>query len=85
MSPKFPKSTSPSTKDEIYALLERHLIEEYLKSKGYSLEDLKTLPEKEVQELKKQASTYASGKLSEIENRARFAEDLHRAGHSLES
>ena len=85
MSTKFPNSTLPATADEIHALLERCLIEEYLKSKGYTPEGLKTLPENEAQQLKREASTYASGKLSEIEIRARFTEDLHDAGHSVVS
>jgi hypothetical protein len=85
MSTKFPNITLPANADEIHALLERCLIEEYLKRKGHTRESLKSLPNEEAHQTMKEASTYASGKLSEIEIRARFTEDLHDAGHSVES
>ena len=85
MSTKNPKNNLPATEKDIDELLERCLIDEYLKSKGHTLESLKDLPEHEAHQLKTEASTYASGKLSEIEIRARFVQDLHDAGHSLES
>ena len=75
----------PTTEEEIHALLERCLIEEYLKSKGHTRESLKRLPDDETHQIMKEASTYASGKLSEIEIRARFTRDLQDSGHSLES
>lgn len=85
MSTKLLNNTMPNTEEEIHALLERCLIEEYLKSKGHTRESLKRLPDDEAHQMMRDASTYASGKLSEIEIRARFTEDLHDAGHSLES
>ena len=79
------KNTSPAeSEEETHALLERCLIDEYLKNKGYTREGLKSLPGEVAHQLMKEASTYASGKLSEIEIRARFTEDLHDASHSLE-
>lgn len=74
----------PETENEIHALLERCLIEEYLKSKGHTHESLESLSEAEAFQLKQEASTYASSKLAEIEIRARFTEDIHDAGHSVE-
>jgi hypothetical protein len=65
--------------DEIHAFLEKALIEAYLKGKGYTLEDLKSLSEEEAGLLKKEASTYASNKLAEIELRAHFVHELHDA------
>jgi hypothetical protein len=65
--------------DEIQAFLEKTLIEAYLKGKGYSLEDLKELPEAEARQLKTEASTYASNKLAEVELRAHFVHKLHDA------
>ncbi len=59
------------------ALLERALIEEYLKQQGYSLAKLKTLPKDAAEKLMKEASKFASLKLEEIEDRARFVEELH--------
>ena len=85
MSTKLLNNTTPHTEEEIHALLERCLIEEYLKGKGHTRESLKRLPDDEAHQMMRDASTYASGKLSEIEIRARFTEDLHDAGHSLES
>ena len=85
MSTKEIKKTSPTeSEEEIHALLERCLIDEYLKNKGYTRISLKSLPDEVAHQLMKEASTYASGKLSEIEIRARFTEDLHEASHSLE-
>ena len=84
MSIKFPNDALPATADEIHALLERCLIDEYLKSKGHTRESLKNLPGEEAHRTMKEASTYASGKLSEIEIRARFAADLQDTGRSLE-
>jgi len=46
---------------------------------------LKSLPKNEADQILREASTFASGKLAEIEIRAHFAEDLHGAGHSIES
>ena len=82
---EIPKTTPREAEEEIHALLEKCLIEEYLKSKGHTQESLRTLPEDEAQHLKKEASIFASNKLAEIEIRARFIRDLHSASSSLES
>jgi hypothetical protein len=68
----------PITED-IHAFLEKTLIEAYLQGKGYTLDDLKRLPEKEVKQIMKEASTYASSKLAEVELRAHFVQELHDA------
>ena len=85
MTTKALNNNLTAAKEEIHALLERCLIEEYLKSKGHTQESLRALPENEAQHLKKEASIFASNKLAEIEIRARFTQDLHDAGSSLES
>jgi len=85
MSNNIHENTLPTTLDGIHALLEHCLIEEYLKSKGHTKESLKSLPKNEADQLLREASTYASGKLAEIEIRAHFTEDLHDAGHSVET
>lgn len=59
------------------AMLEKALIEAYLQGKGYTLEDLKSLPEDTAEKLMKEASQYASLKLEEVEARARFIKELH--------
>ena len=65
--------------DEIHAFMEKTLIEAYLKGRGYTLEDLKDLPEAEARQLKAEASTYASNKLAEVELKAHFVRELHDA------
>ncbi|MBE0672227.1 MAG: hypothetical protein IH588_16735 [Anaerolineales bacterium] len=66
------------------ALLEKALIEEYLKEKGYSHEDLKKLPAELVEKLMKEASQYASLKMEEVKARAHFVKELHDDASSLE-
>ena len=66
------------------ALLENALIEEYLKEKGYSHEDLKKLPADLVEKLMKEASQYASLKMEEVEARAHFVKELHDDASALE-
>ena len=56
--------------------LERELISEYLKNKGYRLKDLKNLPQEEAKRLMKEACQYASLKLAEIEARAGFSHKI---------
>ncbi len=54
------------------ALLERSLIDEFLQAQGVSLGTLHTLPAAQADALLKDASRYASGRLMEVESRARF-------------
>ncbi|HNA88895.1 MAG TPA: hypothetical protein PK414_08230, partial [Anaerolineales bacterium] len=49
------------------AMLEKALIEEFLKQKGYTHDDLKKLPADLVEKLMKEASQYASLKMEEVE------------------
>lgn len=65
--------------DDIHPLLEKLLIETYLKGKGYTLDGLKGLPKEEAKQLMKAASIYASGKLAEVEVKARLMQVLHDA------
>jgi hypothetical protein len=60
-----------------HAQLERALIEEHLRGQGWSLARLHELPEAEARQLMAEASLYASIRLTEIENRARFVHDVH--------
>jgi hypothetical protein len=66
------------------ALLERALIEEYLKEKGYTHEELKKLPAELVEKLMKEASQYASLKMEEVEARAHLVKELHDDASPLE-
>jgi hypothetical protein len=56
--------------------LETKYVTEYLKQKGFALEDLKALPGDEAHQLMKEACQYASLKLAEVESRARFRDKI---------
>ena len=76
MLDKTAHNTHDNSNEEIHAELEKSLISEYLKRKGYTKESLNKLPEDEAYRIIVEASTYASGKLAEIENRARYTQNL---------
>ena len=73
------KNKTIVSSDEIHAFMEKTLMEAYLKGKGYTLEELKDLPEADARQLKTEASTYASNKLAEVELKAHFIRELHDA------
>jgi hypothetical protein len=56
--------------------LERHLVEDYLQSKGYHKEDLAGLPKAEAKVLMREACTYASLKLAELEAKSQFRDEI---------
>jgi hypothetical protein len=56
--------------------LERQLINDYLQSKGYSRQDLVTLPREQARALMCAACTYASLKLAEVEARSQFRKKI---------
>lgn len=56
--------------------LEMVYVAEYLKSKGVALADLQHLPDARVSELMKEASQYASVKLTNLELRAGMVHEL---------
>lgn len=66
------------------AMLEKALIEEFLKQKGYTHDDLKKLPAELVEKLMKEASQYASLKMEEVQARAHFVKELHDDASALE-
>ena len=70
--------------DDPNALLENALIEEYLREKGYTREDLKKLPTDLVEKLMREASRYASLKMEEVEARAHLVKELHDDASPLE-
>ena len=61
------------------ASLETALIAEFLARKGQTLETLRDLPSDQALTLLEDASSYASGRLAEIEARAHLQHDLHGA------
>ncbi len=85
MSAETHKKVFPARGDETRSLLEKGLIDEYLGKRGYDRGSLKKLPEDEARRLMTEASIYASGKLTEIETKARFKQDIKGVGSSQES
>lgn len=65
--------------EDPHILIEKALVEEYLREQGYSLAQLKDLPDEQANHLMIEASKYASLKLEEIESRAHFIETLHHS------
>lgn len=63
--------------DDPLAQLERAFIAEYLHDRGLTLAALQELPEEQANALLREASLSASGRLSEVESRAHFVDDLH--------
>jgi len=61
--------------------LERKLVEEYLQSQGYRIEDLHKLPEEKVKELMTEACRFASLKLAELEAKSHFREHIRAPSH----
>jgi hypothetical protein len=59
------------------AELERALIEEFLEKRGHTPASVRDLPEDEQHTLLREASFYASMRLSEVESRAHYIDDLH--------
>lgn len=57
--------------------LERALIDEFVRARGYDPLKLADLPEEERKTLLKDASVYASGKLMEVEARSHFLDEIH--------
>ena len=62
--------------DEPHAGLERALIAEFLAERGHTLTSLAALPADEQQALLRAATSYATLRLSVIEARARFVEEI---------
>ena len=58
-------------------LLESELINEFLRTRGYDLQSVENLPDDERRRLLRQASMHAAGRLTEIEARAHFVDELH--------
>jgi hypothetical protein len=59
--------------------LERAFIAEFLQGRGHTLETARALPPAEAHALLQEASVYASCRLTEVESRAHYVEDMHRS------
>ena len=71
------QSSRPTGRHGFQAQLERALIDEFLRTHGYDPANVSGPPNAELELLMKQAYTYASGKLAEVEARAHFVHDIH--------
>jgi hypothetical protein len=68
--------------EEPQAALERAFIDEYLRSRGYTLRTAHDLPAEQLKTLMREASIYAAAKLAEVEARATYVHDIHGAAGS---
>jgi hypothetical protein len=57
--------------------LERSLIDEFVRHRGHDPDKLADLPEHDREKLLVDASVYASGKLTEVEARSHFLDEIH--------
>ena len=71
-----PDADLPPQSDQT-AQLEQAFILEFLERRGHTLATLHTLPEPEVHALLREASTYASSKLAEVESRWHYVREIH--------
>ena len=60
------------------AVMERALLEAYLKSKGHSLKSLKEMPREKADALMAEACLYSSLRLAQMESAAHFREKINR-------
>jgi len=60
--------------------LERAIMAEFLHDRGHTLSSARALPPAEAHALLQQASVYASCRLTEVESRAHFVDDMHAPG-----
>ena len=67
----------PRAPEGLLGKLERALINDYLRARGYDPVKLADLPELERTKLLAEASVYASGKLVEVEARSHFLDEIH--------
>ena len=65
---------------EPLAALEADLIDEYLRTRGHDPAALRVRTDAEARGLLRDASFYASMKLTEVETRAHYVQEIHRHG-----
>ena len=67
---------TPSVGDP-FARLEQGLIADYLRALGHDPDALRARDDGEARRLLTQASTYAAARLTEVESRAHYVQDIH--------
>jgi hypothetical protein len=63
---------------DLHADLERAFINDYVRGRGQDPVTLRDRDDPEAHLLRAEASTYAAGRLTEMEARAHYVHDLHR-------
>lgn len=71
------RTTGDATARVAQAYLEWAYLEEYLKGLGHNFEDLQTMPAEHAKELMRDASLFASMRMTEVEARSNLMEELH--------
>jgi len=62
------------------SVMERMLLEEFLRGKGYQLKELHCLPPEQAKMLMTEASKYASLKMAQVESSAHFRDKIRGPG-----
>lgn len=57
--------------------LERALIDEYIRARGFDPRRVNELPDEQLRRLLTDASIYAAAKLAEVESRAHYVHEIH--------
>ena len=68
---------SKNTAESPETALEKQLVADFLRGKGYRMEDLHKLPADQASALMKEACSYASLKLADIEAKSIFRKTIH--------
>lgn len=72
-----PRDPEQTPRPDQTAELERALIAEFLEKRGHTLESVRALPDSQQHALMREASLYASMRLTEVQSRAHYVDDLH--------
>ena len=66
--------------EDLHAELERTLINEYLRARGFDPAALRDRHDTEAHLVLVEAATYAAARLTEVESRAKYVHDIHSRG-----
>ncbi|MBI3403050.1 MAG: hypothetical protein HY048_16680 [Acidobacteria bacterium] len=66
--------------DAPLAQIEQSLVDEFLRSRGYDRHTVELLPDAERHALLSEASVYASSKLTEVESRSHYLDEIRERG-----
>jgi hypothetical protein len=72
-----PDADSTPSRDQT-ADLEQALIAEFLERRGHTMHSVQALPDAERHAILREAALHASMKLTEVESRARYVDDIHQ-------